>query len=122
MIVGIKVNSYEYDSECVSSIIHEDISEVHLFYESIEYKNTLVSIIEKNVIDMNIRVYIHINNIDDINLDDVLLFNRHEFNYPMEYPYFTYRISLCIPNGDRWDVYHIRKNEFVNSTYNRERY
>ena len=47
-----------------------------------------------------------------------ILFNRHEFNYPMEYPYFTYRVSLCIPNGDRWDVYHIRKNEFVNSTYN----
>ena len=47
-----------------------------------------------------------------------ILFNRHEFNYPMEYPYFTYRVSLCVPNGDRWDVYHIRKNEFVNSTYN----
>lgn len=85
MIVGIKVNSYEYDSECVSSIIHEDISEVHLFYESIEYKNTLVSIIEKNVIDMNIRVYIHINNIDDINLDDVLLFNRHECIVVLDY-------------------------------------
>ena len=47
-----------------------------------------------------------------------ILFNRCEFNYPMEYPYFTYRVSLCIPNGDIWDVYHIRKNEFVNSTYN----
>ena len=36
----------------------------------------------------------------------------------MEYPYFTYRVSLCIPDGDRWDVYHIRKNKFVDSNYN----
>lgn len=47
-----------------------------------------------------------------------ILFNRHELNYPSEYPYFVYRISLCIPNGSIWNVYHIRKNEFVNSTYN----
>lgn len=46
-----------------------------------------------------------------------ILFNRHEFDYPMEHPYFTYRISLCIPYGRVWSVYHIRKNEYVNSTY-----
>lgn len=46
-----------------------------------------------------------------------ILFNRHEFNYPMEYPYFTYRISLCIPYSSMWNVYHMRKNEYVKSIY-----
>lgn len=44
-----------------------------------------------------------------------VIFNRSQANTFREFPYFTYRISLCIPNGNKWDVYSIMKFEYCKS-------
>lgn len=47
-----------------------------------------------------------------------LVFNRTEYDYHGQYPYFNYRVILCIPTSSFWDAYSIEKYEFVNSKYN----
>ena len=47
-----------------------------------------------------------------------IVFNRTERNYPGQYPYFDYSVSLCIPRSSFWEAYSIKKYEFVNSKYN----
>lgn len=44
-----------------------------------------------------------------------IIFNRSQAYTFREYPYFTYRVSLCIPNNNRWDVYSIMKFEYCKS-------
>lgn len=47
-----------------------------------------------------------------------LVFNRTEYDYPGQTPYFDYSVSLCIPRSSFWEAYSIEKYEFVNSKYN----
>lgn len=47
-----------------------------------------------------------------------LVFNRTEYSYYGQYPYFNYSVILCIPTSSFWEDYSIEKYEFVNSKYN----
>lgn len=46
-----------------------------------------------------------------------LVFNRIEYDYHGQTPYFNYSVILCIPRSSFWEAYSIEKYEFINSKY-----
>jgi hypothetical protein len=77
MIIGVKINSFQYNSSLINIINDEFVTEIHLFYDNIKYKSTLINVITSIKVDFK-RVYVHINSFSDITFSDIKIFNENE--------------------------------------------
>lgn len=77
MIIGIKINSFNNTLHVYDIINNPDVSEVHFFYDNVKYKDSLLDILS-NKLSSKKKIYIHINDINDLLLKDVYKYNEFE--------------------------------------------